>query len=179
MNDDLLKKLSKIKIVVSDVDGILTDATIIVSKDQEFKTFHVEDALGTRLLELADIPIAFISARKSQATTARLNELKIQNVYQGYLNKLNALDKILQSLNLSKSDVLYIGDGYVDMPVMEEVGFSISVPNAHDEVKKLADFITKKSGGEGVMVEVAKYVLKSKGIYDQVFKKMKKYIYEA
>ena len=82
MNDDLLKKLSKIKIVVSDVDGILTDATIIVSKDQEFKTFHVEDALGTRLLELADIPIAFISARKSQATTARLNELKIQNVYQ-------------------------------------------------------------------------------------------------
>ena len=82
MNDDLLKKLSKIKIVVSDVDGILTDATIIVSKDQEFKTFHVEDALGTRLLELADIPIAFISARKSRATTARLNELKIQNVYQ-------------------------------------------------------------------------------------------------
>ena len=81
MNDDLLKKLSKIKIVVSDVDGILTDATIIVSKDQEFKTFHVEDALGTRLLELADIPIAFISARKSQATTARLNELKIQKMF--------------------------------------------------------------------------------------------------
>ena len=67
--------------------------------------------------------------------------------------------------------VLYIGDGYVDMPVMEKVGFSVSVPNAHDEVKELADFVTKKYGGEGVMVEVAKYVLKSKGIYDQVFKK--------
>ena len=62
---------------------------------------------------------------------------------------------------------------------MEEVGFSISVPNAHDEVKELANFVTKKSGGEGVMVEVAKYVLKSKGIYNQIFEKMKKYIYEA
>ena len=65
------------------------------------------------------------------------------------------------------------------MPVMEEVGFSISVPNAHDEVKSLADFVTEKSGGQGVMVEVAKYVLKSKGIYNQVFSQMKKYIYEA
>ena len=88
MNEHLLNKLSKIKIVVSDVDGILTDGTIIVSKNQEFKTFHVEDALGTRLLELADIPVAFISARKSEATSARLNELKIKDVYQGYLNKL-------------------------------------------------------------------------------------------
>ena len=179
MNDDLLNRLSKIKIVVSDVDGILTDGTIIVSKGQEFKTFHVEDALGTRLLELAEIPISFISARESEATTARLNELKIKNVYQGYLNKLHALDKILKLYNLKKEHVLYIGDGYVDMPVMEEVGFSISVPNAHDEVKKLADFVTKKSGGEGVMVEVAKYVLKSKGIYNQIFEKMKQYIYEA
>ena len=179
MKEDLLDRLSKIKIVVSDVDGILTDGTIIISKDQEFKTFHVEDALGTRLLELADIPISFISARESEATSKRLNELKIKNVYQGYLNKLHALDKILKIYNLKKKDVLYIGDGYVDMPVMEEVGFSISVPNAHDEVKSLADFVTEKSGGQGVMVEVAKYVLKSKGIYDQVFSQMKKYIYEA
>ena len=178
MNDDLLNRLSKIKIVVSDVDGILTDGTIIVSKGQEFKTFHVEDALGTRLLELAEIPISFISARESEATTARLNELKIKNVYQGYLNKLHALDKILKTQS-KKEHVLYIGDGYVDMPVMEEVGFSISVPNAHDEVKELADFVTKKSGGEGVIVEVAKYLLKSKGIYNQVFNKMKKNIYEA
>tara|TARA_A100001011_G_scaffold400453_1_gene515119 strand:- start:5852 stop:6391 length:540 start_codon:yes stop_codon:yes gene_type:complete len=179
MKEDLLDRLSKIKIVVSDVDGILTDGTIIISKDQEFKTFHVEDALGTRLLELADIPISFISARESEATSKRLNELKIKNVYQGYLNKLHALDKILKIYNLKKKDVLYIGDGYVDMPVMEEVGFSISVPNAHDEVKSLADFVTEKSGGQGVMVEVAKYVLKSKGIYNQVFSQMKKYIYEA
>ena len=179
MKEYLLDRLSKIKIVVWDVDGILTDGTIIISKDQEFKTFHVEDALGTRLLELADIPISFISARESEATSKRLNELKIKNVYQGYLNKLHALDKILKIYNLKKKDVLYIGDGYVDMPVMEEVGFSISVPNAHDEVKSLADFVTEKSGGQGVMVEVAKYVLKSKGIYNQVFSQMKKYIYEA
>ncbi len=179
MNEHLLNKLSKIKIVVSDVDGILTDGTIIVSKNQEFKTFHVEDALGTRLLELADIPVAFISARKSEATSARLNELKIKDVYQGYLNKLHALDKILEKHKVKKEHVLYIGDGYVDIPVMEKVGFSISVPNAHKEVKDFADYVTAKCGGQGVIVEVAQYLLKSKGIYDQVFNKMKKYIYEA
>ena len=179
MNEGLLKKLSKIKMVVSDVDGILTDGTIIVSKNSEYKTFHVEDALGTSLLKLANIPISFISARNSEATTARLNELKIEHIFQGYVNKLAALDKIISIYSIECKDILYIGDGFVDMPVMEKVGFSISVPNAHSEVKELADFVTKKSGGQGVLVEIVQYLLKSKGIYDDVFNKMRKHIYEA
>lgn len=179
MNEDLKKKLSKIKMVVSDVDGILTDGTIIVSKNSEYKTFHVEDALGTGLLKLANIPISFISARDSEATTARLNELKIDHVFQGCINKLSALDKIINIYNLEYKDILYIGDGFVDMPVMEKVGFSISVPNAHSEVKEIADFVTKKSGGQGVLVEIVQYLLKSKDIYDDVFNKMRKNIYEA
>jgi len=179
MNESLLKKLSKIKMVVSDVDGILTDGTIIVSKNSEYKTFHVEDALGTSLLKLANIPISFISARDSEATTARLNELKIEHIFQGYVNKLAALDKIISIYSIECKDILYIGDGFVDMPVMEKVGFSISVPNAHSEVKELADFVTKKSGGQGVLVEIVQYLLKSKGIYDDVFNKMRKHIYEA
>ena len=179
MNEKFLKKLSQIKIVVSDVDGILTDGTISVSKNREFKTFHVEDALGTSLLKLANIPVSFISARISEATTARLDELKIKHYFQGYINKVSALDKIIEIYNIDYKDVLYIGDGFVDIPVMEKVGFSISVPNAHLEVKEFADFVTKKSGGEGVLVEIAQYLLKSKGIYDQVFKKMRNEIYNA
>jgi len=179
MNEDLLKKLSKIKMIVSDVDGILTNGTIIVSKNSEYKTFHVEDALGTALLKLANIPISFISARDSEATTARLNELKIEHIFQGYVNKLVALDKIIDIYGIEHKDILYIGDGFVDMPVMEKVGFSISVPNAHKEVKELADFITKKSGGQGVLVEIVQYLLKSKGIYDNVFNKMRKDVYGA
>jgi len=179
MNEKSLKKLSQIKIVVSDVDGILTDGTIAVSKNQEFKTFHVEDALGTSLLKLADIPVSFISARVSEATTARLDELKIKHYFQGYINKVSALDKIIKIYNLDYQDVLYIGDGFVDIPVMEKVGFSVSVPNAHLEVKEFADFVTQKSGGEGVLVEVAQYLLKSKGIYGSVFKKMRNEIYNA
>jgi 3-deoxy-D-manno-octulosonate 8-phosphate phosphatase (KDO 8-P phosphatase) len=179
MNEKAFKKLSQIKIVVSDVDGILTDGTISVSKNQEFKTFHVEDALGTSLLKLADIPISFISARVSEATTARLDELKIKHYFQGYINKVSALDKIIEIYNLDYQDVLYIGDGFVDIPVMEKVGFSISVPNAHLEVKEYADFITKKSGGEGVLVEIAQYLLKSKGIYERVFEKMRNELYNA
>ena len=179
MNEKSLKKLSQIKIVISDVDGILTDGTISVSKNQEFKTFHVEDALGTSLLKLADIPVSFISARVSEATTARLDELKIKHYFQGYINKVSALDKIIEIYNLDYQDVLYIGDGFVDIPVMEKVGFSISVPNAHLEVKEYADFITKKSGGEGVLVEIAQYLLKSKGIYERVFEKMRNELYNA
>tara|TARA_B100001142_G_scaffold276344_1_gene285221 strand:- start:4078 stop:4617 length:540 start_codon:yes stop_codon:yes gene_type:complete len=177
MNEKSLKKLSQIKIVVSDVDGILTDGTISISKNQEFKTFHVEDALGTSLLKLADIPVSFISARVSEATTARLDELKIKHYFQGYIDKVSALNKIIEIYNIDYKDVLYIGDGFVDIPVMEKVGFSISVPNAHLEVKEFADFITEKSGGEGVLVEIAQYLLKSKGIYNQVFKKMRNEIY--
>ena len=179
MNEKDFKKLSQIKIVVSDVDGILTDGTISVSKNQEFKTFHVEDALGTSLLKLADIPISFISARVSEATTARLDELKIKHYFQGYINKVSALDKIIEIYNLDYQDVLYVGDGFVDIPVMEKVGFSISVPNADLEVKEYADFITKKSGGEGVLVEIAQYLLKSKGVYERVFEKMRNEIYNA
>jgi len=179
MNEKSLKKLSQIKIVVSDVDGILTDGTISVSKNQEFKTFHVEDALGTSLLKLADIPVSFISARVSEATTVRLDELKIKHYFQGYINKVSALDKIIEIYNLDYQDVLYIGDGFVDIPVMEKVGFSISVPNAHLEVKEFADFVTQKSGGQGVLVEIAQYLLKSKGIYEDIFKKMRNEIYNA
>ena len=179
MNEKLLKKLSQIKIVISDVDGILTDGTISVSKNQEFKTFHVEDALATSLLKLADIPVSFISARVSEATTTRLDELKIKHYFQGYINKVVALDKILGIYNFDYKDVLYIGDGFVDIPVMEKVLVSVSVPNAHPEVKDASDIVTNKSGGEGVLVEVAQNLLKAKGIYDKVFEKMRREIYNA
>ena len=177
MNEKFLKKLSQIKIVVSDVDGILTDGTISVSKNQEFKTFHVEDALATSLLRLADIPISFISARASAATTARLDELKIEHYFQGYINKVSALNKIIDIYKVDYKNILYIGDGFVDMPVMEKVGFSVSVPNAHVEVKELADFVTIKSGGQGVLVEIVKHILKSKGIYNSIFEKMRTQVY--
>ena len=177
MNKELKKKISKVKIVISDVDGILTDGTITISSKSEFKTFHVEDALGTRLLEMANIPVSFISARKSDATSARLDELNIKHYLQGYINKVSALDKILDIYKLNYNDVLYIGDGFVDIPVMEKVGFSVSVPNAHLEVKELADFVTIKSGGQGVLVEIVKHILKSKGIYNSVFEKMRTQVY--
>ena len=178
INDSHLKKLSKIKILISDVDGILTDGRILVSDQSEFKFFHVEDALATSLLNLADIPISFISARFSNATKTRLDELKIKHYFQGYLNKVKALDKIIGIYNLKYEDVLYIGDGLVDIPVMEKVGFSITVPNAHSEVKDQADFITEKYGGAGVLVEITRYLLKSKGIYNQTLLKMRNQIYE-
>ena len=177
MNEKQLKKISQIKMIVSDVDGILTDGTILVSHDREFKSFHVEDALATSLLKLAEIPVSFISARESEATTKRLDELKIKHYFQGYINKVSALDEIISIYNMNYEDVLYIGDGFVDIPVMEKVGFSVSVPNAHKEVKESADFITQKSGGEGVLVEVVQYILKSKGIHDKVFNKMRTEIY--
>ena len=178
MNDAQLKRLSKIKILVSDVDGILTDGKILVSQKTESKFFHVEDALATSLLKLADIPVSFISARFSEATKTRLDELKIKHYFQGCLNKVQALNKIISIYNLEYKDVLYIGDGFVDIPVMEKVGFSITVPEAHLEVQEQADFTTNKSGGTGVLVEIVKYLLQSKGLYHKTLLKMREQIYD-
>ena len=87
------------------------------------------------------------------------------------------MNKIIDIYKVDYKNILYIGDGFVDMPVMEKVGFSVSVPNAHVEVKELADFVTIKSGGQGVLVEIVKHILKSKGIYNSIFEKMRTQVY--
>ena len=172
--------IKNIKILISDVDGVLTDGTISIGSDgTEFKRFSVEDGAGAAYARLADIPIALISGRFSLCTLRRANEMGIEHCYQGKLNKLDAYNEILDIYKLSDKEVAYIGDGLIDIPILSRVGFPCTVPDAHSKVLSVSDFITTKRGGHGAFREVVELILTSKGIYDKIYDKMQKQIYKA
>ena len=177
---NLKNKIKKIKLIISDVDGVLTDGTIFIGDDgTEFKRFNVEDGTGAAFARLASIPIVLISGRDSKATSIRANELKIEHCFQGNLDKIDPYKKVCKIYDVNPEEIAYIGDGLIDIPVMLKSGFSVAPLNAHDPVKDIADYITKKSGGEGVLREVVELILIKQGIYDKMIDKMKKKIYKA
>jgi len=176
----LKDKIKKITLIISDVDGVLTDGTIFIGADgTEFKRFNVEDGTGAAFARLASIPIVLISGRKSEATSIRAKELKIEHCFQGNLDKLNPYKQICKIYNIQPENIAYIGDGLIDIPVMLESGFSVAPVNAHQPVKDISDYISKKSGGEGVLREVVELILKEKGIYNNTLEQMKKKIYKT
>jgi len=176
----LKDKIKNILLIVSDVDGVLTDGTIFVGADgTEFKQFNVEDGTGAAFARLASIPIVLISGRKSKSTSIRAKELKIEHCFQGSLDKTTPYKEICKIYNVGPENIAYIGDGLIDIPVMLKSGFAIAPANAHQPVKDISDYITKKSGGDGVLREVVELILKQKGIYDNVLEEMKKKIYKT
>jgi len=176
----LKDKIKNISLIVSDVDGVLTDGAIFVGSDgSEFKQFNVEDGSGAAFARLASIPIALISGRNSDSTSIRAKELKIEHCFQGYLDKINPYNQICKIYNINSDNIAYIGDGLIDIPVMLKSGFSIAPQNAHQSVKDISDYITEKSGGEGVLREVVELILKEKNIYNETLEKMKSKIYKT
>lgn len=173
-------KIKNISLIISDVDGVLTDGTIFIGADgTEFKQFNVEDGAGAAFARLASIPIVLISGRKSKSTSIRAKELKIEHCFQGNLDKTTSYKEVCKIYNVDPDNIAYIGDGLIDIPVMSISGFAIAPKNAHQSVKDISDHITEKSGGEGVLREVVELILKEKDIYDQTLEKMKKKIYKA
>ena len=179
MDKRLKDKLKDIKLIVSDVDGILTDGTIYLGEGMELKQFTVEDGAGAALSRLAGIPIALISGRFSKSTEIRAKEMKIDQCYQGSLNKLGPFSEVCDFYKVLPNEVAYIGDGLIDIPVMEKVGVSITVPNAHPLVKDFAIHQTDTVGGKGVLLEVVEWILHGQNRYDKVIDKMRKEIYKA
>jgi len=175
----LKDKINKISLIVSDVDGVLTDGTIFIGSDgTEFKQFNVEDGAGAAFARLVSIPIALISGRESKSTSIRAKELKIEHCFQGSLNKIAPYKEVCEIYNVAPENIAYIGDGLIDIPVMLKSGLAIAPKNAHQPVKDISDYITKKSGGEGVLREVVELILKEKGIYNDALEKMEKKIYK-
>ncbi|UCD37119.1 MAG: HAD hydrolase family protein [Fidelibacterota bacterium] len=173
-------RIEQVKAIFMDVDGVLTDGSIYVGpNDYELKRFTVEDGVGTALARQAQLLLAFISGRDSEATAVRARQLKIDHVYQGYMNKLEALEILLEKLALDAPEVVYIGDGLIDIPVMERVGVPVSVPNAHPLVKKMAVYITECSGGQGVLREVVEWILRQQGRFEEVVAGLRANIHEA
>ena len=179
-SNDLKSKIEEISLIISDVDGVLTDGSIFVGEDgSEFKKFSVEDGAGVAFARYAKIDVALISGRYSGATEVRASELKIKHCFQGKLNKLEAYYELCSIYNISSNNIAYIGDGLIDLPVMEKSAISFAPPNSHFLVKEAADIITVKSGGSGVLREVVEYILNEKGVYNTVLENIRKEVYKG
>ncbi len=167
-----MPNLSDIKLMALDVDGVLTDGSIVVNGDgSETKFFNVQDGHGIRMWLRAGLKIALFSGRASQPTEIRAKQFGIEYVFQDCHDKLPILERFLQQQNLSPKQVAYIGDDLPDLPVIKYVGFGVAVANAADEVKKHADLVTTRSGGAGAVREVIEYILKDTGKWQELMKR--------
>lgn len=145
------------------MDGVLTDNTIYIDDNgKESKKFSIADGVGAYLAKKFELEIALISARKSKATLVRARQLKIKQVFLGREDKLKVYEKIKKDLKLKNSQIAYLGDDIVDIPVLKKAGIPICVKDASTLIKKYADYITKAEGGKGALREVVELVLVSK-----------------
>lgn len=159
----LQEKAGKIRFLLLDVDGIMTDGKIIIdSRGVEYKAFHIHDGHGIYLLKKAGIEVGIISGRSSQAVEYRARELNIHEVYQNVHDKISIYERLQKKYNLQDEEVAFMGDDLIDIPLLNRVGFSATVADAIKEVKDVVDFITQKRGGEGAVREVIDFILKSR-----------------
>jgi 3-deoxy-D-manno-octulosonate 8-phosphate phosphatase (KDO 8-P phosphatase) len=164
--------MKKIKLIALDVDGVLTDGSIIYGpEDFEVKIFYVKDGQGITLARRGRIEVAFITARISDALIKRAKDLGVIEVHQGIEDKWECLKKIMNRYQLTKEEVLYIGDDIIDIPVMKNVGWPVAVADACDEVKEIAKYVTTLPGGKGAVREVVNMILKAQGKYEALVQK--------
>ena len=173
----MINDIKKIKLIISDMDGVWTDGTFYKGSDGvEIKKFSVLDGVGTALARAADLKIAIISGRYSEATEHRMNELKIKDLYNGNLNKIPAYEELKKKYSLGDSEIAYIGDDLIDIPIMEKVALPIAVSNAVSEVQAIAIYITKLRGGSGAFREAIEWIIDQKNETDKVMRKLKEKI---
>ena len=160
--------------IISDIDGVWTDGTFYKGTDgQEFKKFNINDGVGVAMAKSAGYKIALISGRYSPATEHRAKELRIEDVYNGGLNKIHAYEELKIKYNMIDSEIAYIGDDLIDIPVMEKVGAPIAVANAVKNVKEISIHITETPGGYGAFREAVSWIIKEQERMDEVLKSMK------
>ncbi len=161
-------KLQKIKMLLMDVDGVLTDGGIIYSSaGEELKIFNVQDGMGITLAAMGGLKTGLITGRTSDVVQRRAKELKFDVISQGNFHKLTEYERIRDEFHLQDDEIAYIGDDILDMSILKRVGFSVAVANARDEVKAICDYITISRGGQGAVREVVDKLLKHQ---DKFFK---------
>ncbi|UCG79544.1 MAG: HAD-IIIA family hydrolase [Nitrospirota bacterium] len=170
VNDrSLAAKAKKIKLLIVDVDGVMTDGSIILDNNGiEYKRFNVRDGHGIKLLQRYGIDTAIITGRISKVVDIRAKELGIKHVYQRCLNKVVPYDDLKKKLSLNDNEIAYIGDDVVDIPLFNRVGLSVAVADAHKDVIKYVDMVTKEAGGKGAVRSTCDYILSKQGIYKGV-----------
>ena len=167
---DILEKAARIRLVVFDVDGVLTDGSLYLGDDgQEYKAFHSRDGHGMKLLQESGVEIGIITGRTSKVVEHRMASLGIAHVYQGQLDKLPAFRDLTEKLGLAPEAVAYVGDDVVDLPIMVRVGLAIAVADAHPLVARHAHWQTASPGGRGAARDVCELILEARGKLQELF----------
>lgn len=161
---DIQDKLKKVRLLILDIDGVMTDGRMFWLEGQGWtRYFHVKDGYGLKILMKAGIQVAVISGGDSKDVRTRMEFLKIEHVFLGDENKIVALEKIRDATGLPYEEMAFMGDDLFDIPVIEKVGFSATVPHAVDPVKQRVHYITETHGGWGAVREVADAIRKAQG----------------
>ncbi|MBO3698393.1 HAD family hydrolase [Roseivirga sp. E12] len=171
ISPEILEKAKQIKLIIFDVDGVLTDGGIIYDNaGQEYKRFNVKDGQIIKYLRKFNILTGVITGRDSQVVRNRCNELRIDFHHHGIENKIEVFKEVLNKLGLTKGQVAYVGDDINDLPILVNCGLSATPADGHHAVKENVDYITRAEGGKGVLRELSDLVLDSQGHYDQIIK---------
>ncbi len=166
---DVCEIAERVRLVLFDVDGVLTDGALYIDdQGSERKRFHVHDGHGLKALQRAGLEIGFITARTSEALQHRAAELGISHVLSGRMDKLKAARALAKELKLDLSECSYTGDDWVDIPLLLECGLAIAVDNAHEAVKRVAHWVTPRSGGDGAVRDVCELLLYAQSKLDDV-----------
>ncbi len=165
------RRARKIKLLLCDVDGVLTDGKIVLLSEgagraRELKAFDSQDGAGLRLAQFGGIRTGIITGRASAAVTRRARELKMDFTEQNVFDKLPAFKRILKKAKVKPGEVCFVGDDVTDLPLLLRVGLAVSVPNGVSEARRAAHYVTKARGGEGAVREVTDLILKAQGKYD-------------
>ncbi|PQO32160.1 phenylphosphate carboxylase subunit delta [Bremerella cremea] len=166
---NLEQKCQAIELLITDVDGVLTDGGVILNNEGvESKQFHIRDGFGLRLWRQAGFKCGVITGRNSQVVRLRAQELGMDIVRQGIQDKATVAEELLQKFNLQPKQLAYVGDDLIDLGVIRLAGLGIAVADAADEVKAAADYTTKTPGGKGAIREVVELILKAKKVWNDI-----------
>ncbi len=165
-----LLKAKKVELLLLDVDGVLTDGTVFYTPESgEIKGFNTQDGFGLRILQEAGISAGIITARSSDAVSRRAKDLKLSHLYAGCSDKMAAYTEIIAQTGLWPEQIAYMGDDWLDLPVLNKVGCAFAPANAAPELRQRVDYVTERSGGHGAVREVCELILAAKGLLAEVF----------
>lgn len=162
-------RAARVRLMIVDVDGVLTDGLLYYGANGEVaKTFDVRDGHGIKLLRQAGIEVAILTARESRIVATRAAELGIEHVVQGASDKLAGFERLLAATGVAAEECAYIGDDWLDLPVLARAGFAATVADAADEVKAIAHWIAPRPGGRGAVRAAAEFILRAQGRFDDL-----------
>jgi 3-deoxy-D-manno-octulosonate 8-phosphate phosphatase (KDO 8-P phosphatase) len=169
LNRELAAKAARIKLMLFDVDGVMTDGTVLIHGDgTESKNFHIRDGIAMVWAQRSGLTVGLLSARHSPSTAQRASQLGITLVHQGVASKIDTYDQIVGDMVLTDDEVAYMGDDIVDLAVLGRVGLAAAPADAMTEVRARVDFVSRFGGGAGAVRELIEVVLKARGLWESI-----------